>query len=239
MFYVIFGTDTKKSRSKLKGLLALAKKKRPEAELFRLTSENFSLGALEELLVSRGLFEEKYTTVLDMVFENKEHKSDVLSRIKEMKESSQIFLILEGVLDAETKKKLEKYAEKMEEHTLVKEEKKDTQIFALTDYIAGRRAKEAWRLYTKLLSTGYAAEEIHGLIFWQVKNILLSYKGGQKETGLAPFVYSKAKTAQKFFAETELRTHLRTLLEMTHAVRTGRGELSIMLEKWIIGLSHS
>ncbi len=236
MFYVIFGTDTKKSRAKLKGLLALAKKKRPEAELFRLTSENFSAGTLEELLVSWGLFEEKYTTVLDMVFENKEYKSDVLSRAKEMAESSQIFLILEGALDAEAKKKLEKYAEKMEEHTLVKEEKKDNEIFKLTDYIAARRGRDAWKLYTKLLSIGTAPEEIHGLVFWQIKNILLSYKGGQKETGLAPFVYSKAKAAQRFFSEPELHRHLEQLLLMTHAVRAGRGDLPVMLEKWILGL---
>ena len=82
---------------------------------------------------------------------------------------------------------------------------------------------------------GVGLEEIHGIFFWQVKNMLLaSLEGSQKETGLSPFVYKNALKGARNYKTEELKNMSSELVDMTHKVRTGKGELGVMLEKWVL-----
>ncbi len=237
MIYLIHGTDTHKSRKKLHELLEQAKKKRPEAELFKITTENWDENRFEELLVSQGLFEQKYTVVLDNLFEKKDYKNYVLNKITEMSQSDQIFLILESGVDATTLKKLEKNAKQVQEFKLTESKKTDSKIFSITNGLVEKDKKNLWVDYISFLSKGVGPEEIHGIFFWQVKNMLLaSLAGSQKETGLAPFPYKNALSGSRKYKTEELREMSLGLVDMTHQVRTGKGELPILLEKWILSL---
>ncbi|HEY0221136.1 MAG TPA: hypothetical protein VGC58_02845, partial [Candidatus Paceibacterota bacterium] len=233
MFYVVYGKDTIKSRKKLHELLQLAKKKRPEAEVFKLTTENWSEGQLDELLVSRGLFEQKYTTVLDGLFENKEIKNFIIDRLPEMKESEQIFLCLERDIDATSLKKIEKYAEKVQEFTKTDNTKPDFNIFSVASGLVERDRKRLWVSYLEALEKGSAPEEIHGIFFWQIKNMILASRcSSQSETGLSPFVYKNALSGSRKYKTEELLEKSSSLVEMTHKVRSGKGDMDTMLEKW-------
>ena len=237
MFYFLYGTDTHKARQKLHELLDLAKKKRPEAELFKITTENWTENQFEELLVSQGLFEQKYTVVLDNVFENKESKSFILERLEKMQNSEQIFLILEGSVDSATLKKIESYAEKVQVFTKPEKQKESPKVFTITNNLLRKDKKGLWISYIDLITTGIPAEEIHGVLFWQVKNMILASRAqSQIETGLAPFPYKNALTGARNFKESELGEMSSALVNMTHRVRQGDGELAIMLEKWILSL---
>lgn len=237
MLYLIYGTDTHKSREKLHELLGLAKRKRPNAELYRLTSENWAENIFEELLVSQGLFEQKYTVVLDHVFEVKEAKEFVVSKLEEIKNSDQIFLCLEGSIDSASLKKIEKYAEKSQEFAKKEVEKISSQIFSVVDGIRERDRKKLWVSYLTKLEEGYASEEIHGIFFWQVKNMILASRAKDSiETGLSPFVYKTALSGSRKYTLEELQKMSNDLVLMTHKVRTGRGELDTMLEKWVLVL---
>lgn len=237
MFYFLYGSDTHKSREKLHDLLDLAKKKRPEAEVFKINTENWSDGQFDELLVSQGLFSQKYTTVLDNVFENKEIKSYVLERLKEMKESEQIFLLLESSVDATSLKKIEKYAEKVQEFEKKAEVKKDINIFAIGDGLINKDKKKLWVKFIDLISNGIPVEEIHGILFWQVKNMLIASKAkSAQDSGLSPFVFKNALTGSRNYRTEELVKMSGDLVDMTHRVRSGEGDLEIMAEKWILSL---
>ncbi len=239
MLYVIYGTDTHKARKKLHDLLDLAKKKRPDAELFKITTENWSEAQLDELLVSRGLFEQKYTVVLDNVFEKKDAKAFVLDRLEGIKNSEQIFLILESSVDAASLKKLEKFSEKVQEFDLPESvnKKGSLNIFSITNGLLERDKKKLWISYVDLLGRGAVAEEIHGILFWQLKNMLLaSQANSASETGLSPFVYKNALTGSRKYKNEELRKMSTDLVDMTHRVRRGKGELEVMVEKWVLEL---
>lgn len=240
MFYFLYGTDTFKSREKLHELLKLAEKKRPDAEVFKITSENWSDAQFDELLVSQGLFNQKYTTVLDNVFENKEVKEYVLDRLKEMKESEQIFLLLEGKVDSASLKKIEKYSEKVQVFDPPagrQERKENPNIFSVADGLVAKDKKKLWISYLDLLNKGGVAEEIHGVFFWQVKNMILASRAKSSgETGLSPFVYKNALSGSRNYKTEELQKMSGDLVEMTHKVRSGEGELEVMLEKWMLGL---
>ena len=54
---------------------------------------------IDELLISQGLFEQKYIVDLDKLFEKKEIKEYVLDKLEAMKEAFHPFLILEGKID--------------------------------------------------------------------------------------------------------------------------------------------
>lgn len=216
MLYFLYGTDTHKARKKLHELLDSAQKKRPGAELFKITTENWSEGKLEELLVSRGLFEEKYTVVLDNLFEKKDIKEFILSKLKALADSDQVFLHLEGKVDATTLKKVEKSAKQAQEFKKAESKKREIDIFSITDKLAEKNKKNLWISYIDLLSRGAGAEEIHGVLFWKVKTMILN--------------------GTRTYTKEELRRMLEMLVDMTHRVRQGEGEIHIMLEKWVLSL---
>lgn len=237
MLYLIYGTDTHKARKKLHDLLDLAKKKRPEAELFKITTENFSETQLDELLVSQGLFEQKYTTVLDNVFEKKDFKEYVLSKVEEMASSEQIFLMLEGTVDASSLKKITKHAKQVQDFTKVESKKPTINIFAVTDGLVQKDKKKLWTSYVDFTQKGIPPEEIHGILFWQVKNMILASRAKDaKDSGLSPYAYKNALSGGRNYKTEELLGMSSSLVNMTHRVRQGEGDLNVMLERWVLEL---
>lgn len=237
MLYVIYGTDTHRTRKKLHDLLEIASKKRPDAELFKLTTENWDESRFDELLISQGLFEQKYTIVLDNLFEKKDVKNYVLERLDRIAESEQIFIMLEASIDAASLKKIEKIAKQVQEFTKVETKKPAFNIFSITNGLLQKDKKNLWIDYIELLDKGAVAEEIHGIFFWQIKSMILVTKSdSQKETGLSPFVYKNALTGSRKYKTEELQKLSSQLVDMTHRVRNGEGELEIMLEKWVLQL---
>lgn len=235
MLYLIHGTDTHKARKKLHELLNSAQKKRPGAELFKITSENWSEAQFDELLVSQGLFENRYTVVLDNLFEKKDIKNYVLEKLNSLADSEQIFLILEGKIDVPSLKKIEKVAKQTQEFVRVESRKEAYNIFSITDGLLQKDKRNLWVSYIDFISKGALAEEIHGIFFWQVKNMILANRAkSQSETGLSPFVYKNALGGAKKYKTEELLEMSSGLVNMTHKVRQGIGELQIMLEKWIL-----
>nr|MBA3733471.1 hypothetical protein [Patescibacteria group bacterium] len=82
---------------------------------------------------------------------------------------------------------------------------------------------------------GSASEEIHGIFFWQVKNMILASRAkSPNDTGLSPFVYNNALKGARNYKTEELTSMSTELIDMTHRVRSGEGEMEIMLEKWIL-----
>ncbi len=237
MIYFLYGTDTHKARVKLHELLSLAEKKRPGAELFKITTENWSEAQFDELLVSQGLFEQKYTVVLDNLFEEKDIKGYIMERLENLRDSEQIFLVLEGAVDSVSLKKIEKFAKQTQEFVGKEEKKQNLNIFSVTDGLVEKNKKKLWISYINLLHKGGSPEEIHGILFWQVKNMLLStLANNQVDTGLSPFVYKNALTGARKYKTEELKSMSSSLVDMTHRVRQGEGDLEIMLEKWVLNL---
>ena len=78
MIYFLHGTDTKNSRKKMHEILRGLLGKRPNSEVFKITSENWSSEQFDELLQAQGLFEKKYIIELDFLLGKKEIKEIIL-----------------------------------------------------------------------------------------------------------------------------------------------------------------
>ncbi|MFA5888883.1 MAG: hypothetical protein WCW47_02775 [Candidatus Paceibacterota bacterium] len=235
MIYFLHGTDTHKSRKKMHEVLQSLSAKRPNSEIFKITTENWSEGQFNELLESQGLFDKKYIVVLDSLFSNKEAKEIVAGGLKKMQEAEHWFLILDGKIDSATVKKVEKASYKSQEFSEKEVKKESPIIFSITDKLLNRDKKKLWISFTDLLSQGIPVEEIHGVLFWAMKNMIIAGKvSSQKESGLAPFSYSKALSGSRNYKSEELQKMSSDLIEMTHRVRQGEGDLEVMMEKWIL-----
>jgi len=241
MIYLLYGNDTHTSRKKLHTLLDGLSKKRPDAEYFHINSENILEFSVNELISSQGLFEQKYIVVLDNLFDDKakenNRKDELLKSLKEMQGAEHIFIFLEGKLDKKTITRFEKYAEKIHEFSIEENKNERFNTFSLTDALGKRDKKSLWTLYQKAKAENIANEEIHGILFWQVKSMLLTLgSSNAKEAGLNPFVFSKSKGFLRNYSNKEVQGLSQRLITLSHDARRGIHEFDVALERFILAL---
>ena len=80
------------------------------------------------------MFGKARVVVFDSILggENEEMRMKLFDSLEELRDAKEYFYILEGALDAVTRKQVEKYAEKSEKFDAAKKEK-DNSIFALAN----------------------------------------------------------------------------------------------------------
>lgn len=225
------------ARSKLNGLIEKLLSRKPDAMLIRIDDESFDeenfLGTIE----SQGLFEAHSIVVLDKVFQNSDGKSVILDSLKELKKSENVFIILEEKLDKKTVTRIEKQSEKVQEFTSVEKKKESFNIFALTDALGDRNRKNLWVLYQKGKMQNISDEEMHGILFWAVKSMMLAQASvNAKEAGLNPFVFSKNKRYADNYSEKELQTMSSSLVNLYHNARRGKETLDVAFERFILSV---
>jgi DNA polymerase III delta subunit len=242
MIYLLYGRDGDKARKKLHELVESLLKKKPDASHVRMNDETFSEQELESLLGSMGLFSNKAIIELDNIFRNKDSKQIILEKLKEIASSENIFVFLEGELNKTDLTKFEKNAQKVQEfkqteraHFKEVSKEKDFNIFSLTDALGKKDKKQLWVLFQKATMKNISPEEIHGILFWQIKALLLATESqSAKEAGLNPFVFQKSQGFARNFSLPELRAISSKLVELYHQARRGIIEFETGLERFIL-----
>lgn len=235
MLYVIYGTDTQKARKKLTDLLDAFQKKRQDAPLIRINQENWSEAALDEALSSAGLFAPKNVIVFDSLLTKADTAESLMSRLNEIAASEHVCIIIEEKIKAPELKKLESKAEKVQETNFSKDASQDKKqfprTFAFADALAIRDKKKSWSIFQSLLADSLAAEEIHGVIWWQFKSIKLAATSkSAKEAGLNPFVYGKCQGFSRQWTPDDLDEYLLRLVSMYHNAHRGENDFMSELE---------
>jgi DNA polymerase III delta subunit len=237
VIYLLHGSDSEKSRAKLRELIAGLLKKKPDASHLKITEETFNPAQLDELAGGLGLFESRVIVELDHVLAKE--ADTIIEHLPAFAESGNIFVFLEGELNKATLKKFEKSAEKIQEFAVKKSdepaERRDFNIFSLTDAFGRRDRKQLWVLYNKAKMKDISDEEIHGIIFWQIKSMILaSSSRSAAESGLKPFVYQKSLGFVRNFQAGELEKTSSRLVSLYHDARRGITDFSIALEQFIL-----
>ncbi len=250
MLSLFYGTDRDSARAKMKATLLGAQKKRPDAEVFKIDAANFSAGELDAFAGGAGLFEKKYIVCVDGVCERKEFLETIIERLPALQETENLFLFLEGKIDAKSLEKFKKHSYKVEEFKPLSDAGrkfgtgpsesfalKDFNIFALTDMLGKRDKKNLWVLYRKAVELEIASEEIAGVLFWQIKSMLIASGASTAgEAGLNPFVFSKSKSYAKNFKEGELAEKSSEMVSLYHDAHRGIHEFEIALERFVLAL---
>lgn len=174
MLYFLYGTDTDKARAKAAELVAGSQKKRPEAELFRLDLDNWNTTKLDEFSGSQGLFERKFIVFANGLFENKEVKAELLEKLSELAQSENLFIFLERALDKAALLAVTKVAQKVQAFEKTETKKEGPfNLFSLANTLRARDRKGLWVLYQKALRNEASPEALSGILFWQIKDLLL------------------------------------------------------------------
>lgn len=240
MLYFFCGTDTDTARSKMNAVLEALVAKKPDASVIRVRADAFDPGMLPAYIGGQGLFESKQIVVLDHVCADAEIKHAVLEARKEMAASPNLFFVLEGNLDKATAEKFKRAAEKFEisgELGRTKKEPPSFNTFALSDALGARDRKGLWVLLQEGKRHHVSDEEMHGVLFWQAKSMLLAAQAHSTESsGLNPFVFRKAKGFLENYAVDELQHMLRQLTALPHEARRGRFELASALERFVLSI---
>lgn len=239
MLYFLYGSDKDKARQKSADLVIALQKKKPDASLFKLTDENFEEGSLDEYIGGQGLFENKYIVLADGLMDDKGRREMLAKRLGDIKESQNIFIFREGEIDKATKTKVEKHAEKVQEFTIEEKKKQldEFKIFTLTDALGRKDRKGLWMLYREAKQEDVEDEQIHGILFWQIKNMILATEcKSAKEAGINPFVFSKAQGFARNFPLGELKKKSSELISLYHDARRGVHDFDSAMERWILGI---
>ena len=235
MIFLIHGSDFEKTRGKARELIADLQKRKPNAEVFRLEDEMVSAGKLDELSGGQGLFERKYIVFADNVFRSEEAKEIVLGKLKELAESENIFIFLEDELGKPDLKELTKFAEKDQQFSGATNKEKPFNVFSLTETFGRRDKRGLWILYQKALTEGLVPEEIHGILFWQVKAILAAVLAkSAEEAGFKPFVFQKSRGFAKNYSLAELKKLSSKMVAVYHNSRRIGPDLDVALERLIL-----
>lgn len=228
--------------AKCRKLIAALQTKRPDAANIVIDADNWDIGILQNNIGGQGLFSNKSIVFLDRVMANDEAEESLPKFLEEMSQSENIFICLEGKLNAEQKKAFVKYAEKVvaSEDVVSKPKGDVSNIFALADALGERNALRAWSIFRENMDNGAEAEGVAGTIFWQVKAMILAQGAkSAKEAGLNPFVYGKASRFARNYSVEELSLMARQIILAYHEGHRGNVDLEFGIERMLLSISRN
>lgn len=239
MLYVFHGTDIKESGEKARTLVNSLRTKRADAAFEKLDGDSWDPAILESHFGGQGLFSNKYIVFLDRVTENSDAKETLPGFIQVMQGSDNIFIILEGKLNAELKKAVTSHAEKaIESEPKVKKNffaDGGGNVFAMADALGSRDAMKAWSIYREVIDAGTEPENILGTLFWQAKSMVLAADSSSAaESGLSPFVFTKAKRGASNYSKEELNKLTLDLINLYHDGHRGKRNLELATESLLL-----
>jgi len=242
MIYLFYGNFAE-AHEKAGKLLSSLREKRKEASVVKLEEDMYNTGTWEELIFSQGLFVEKILVYGTKLSENKEHKAFIEKHIKEIAESKNIFIFMEEEISKGMLSLFKKHAEKIVEISSEKnEQKREYNLFQFTDACGERDKKKAFYELEKAFLNTVPADEIHPLLFWQFKTILVVKTMEKKseaeadKAGIKGFSYRKALSFEKNFSVKELKEKIGKLTDLFHNARFQKEDFELGLVQFVLGL---
>ncbi len=230
MLHVFFGNNTSEVRQN--ALSCAHSFEESDNQITHIMSDTYGIGSLPDLSQSVSLFLHSQVFILDMLSERSEAYEDMLTNLELLEKSEHNFILIEGGVTAAVKKKFSAHGA-CHESIALKEESFNT--FSLTDALLLRDKKTLWLRLMEAMRAGVPAEEIIGVLFWQIKILRLVGKTkSAEEAGQKPFVYDKAKRALSKFKDGELEKLSRELIILYHEGHMGKADINLALEKWVL-----
>jgi DNA polymerase III delta subunit len=198
-----------------------------------IDDSSYEPGQLSNALGANSLFGGEQCFVLDTPSGEEVFFTEVLASLKEMAESQNTFIVLEGGLLADPKKKYAKHANEIAEFSLDKVERFNA--FGLAEALAKKDKKNLWVLLSQARANNLRDEEIVGMLWWQLKSLRLAkLTRTAEEAGMKSFPYDKAKRALSGFKDGEVEALSRSLLELYHDGHQGLRDMDLALEEWVL-----
>lgn len=197
-------------------LLARAEKEAHtrNATIQRIEEGPHAIGFIQHACDGSTLFGDRFVYSIDSVCIDSAAQSALIAMLPALARSENTFFLFEEKPDAELKKHLKKHAGEFESFDI--EKARDVgSAFAVANAFGRRDKKSAWISYMRAIAVGAAPEALHGMLFWKVKQSLLSKQRGA-------------------FSERELCDMAGELSALPHEARRQGVELEYALELFML-----
>jgi hypothetical protein len=233
MLQVFYGTDQIKVRQRaheaIDAVLPVG------AECLRIEAEAYLPGQLLALGSSVSLFTPSEVYLVESPSTDSVFQEEFMAALSVLGESVHTFIVVEGEILADPKKKITKHASMIEEYKRVATTKFNP--FVMADALALRDKRNLWLLYQEAKQNNLSAEEIIGTFWWQLKSIrLAALTRTPEEAGMKDYPYKKAKSALRTFPLELVEQKSRQLITLYHEGHRGKRDLDIALEEWVLTL---
>ena len=179
MLYLFSGDDTKNKHLNYEKFIKSA----PVAvEIFSINRNNFDRMQIENFYSGSSLFSKKFIVIFSNIFEYQENRDFVLEKLKLMEESDNSFLFLEGKLNKpilDVFKKIVSKSLQLNIFELPKEKKEKYDNFLVANAFINKDKLNTWIYFRQAMDVGVGMEEIIGVLFWKVKDMLLKKNFGK------------------------------------------------------------
>lgn len=194
---------------------------------------NYAPGSVSTSVGAASLFGGVECFLIDTPSSDSEFHEEVLASLADMATSPNVFVVLEGQLLADAKKKYAKYAERVEEFAATKPEQFN--VFQIAEALAKKDKKQMWILLQEAKALGIRDEETVGILWWQLKSLRLAKQTrSAEEAGMKDYPYKKASQSLRNFKDGEVEVLSRSLLELYHHAHQGKREMDVALEEWVL-----
>jgi DNA polymerase III delta subunit len=194
---------------------------------------SFAIGQIASSIGAASLFGGAECFLLDTPSSDEDFETEVIGSLAEIAASENVFIVLEGQLLAEAKKKYAKHATTVEEYAAEKEERFN--VFQIAEAFAKKDKKQMWVLLQQARALGIRDEETIGILWWQLKSLRLAkVTRSAEEAGMKDYPYKKASQSLRNFKDGEVEALSRSLLELYHEGHQGKREMEVALEQWVL-----
>jgi len=170
MIYLFSGDDTKKKLAGYEKFIGTIPK---NVGTFFIDRNNFDLLQIESLYSGSNLFTPLSMAIFKNVFEHEETRNFILEKMKFMGESINSFVFLDGKLNKPILNAFKKSKAEINIFELPKEKKERFDNFMIANAFANKDKLNTWIYFRQSIERGVAMEEIVGILFWKIKDMIL------------------------------------------------------------------
>ncbi|MEI7810006.1 MAG: hypothetical protein WCI41_00390 [bacterium] len=170
MIYLFSGDDAKNKRASYEKFL---KSVQNGLEIFSINKNDFNQIQVESFFSGSGLFFDKCIIVFSNIFESENIQDFVLEKLEFMSSSQNIFIFLEGKLNKPILDAFRKARAELDIFELPKEKLEKFNNFLLANAFGQRDKLNLWIYFRQAIDAGVGMEELIGVLFWKVKDMLL------------------------------------------------------------------
>ena len=235
MLIVFYGANEIKVREALATQLDSLREVDPAIVTVRVEADTYSRGEIANLVGATSLFGEKYVYVLDNPLQAEDFWAEVETLASDLASSKQTFILVEKSLLAGPKKILISNATSITEYK--SEAGEAFNPFLMADAFLRKDKRALWLLLREAKKNDLPAEEIIGVLWWQIKTLRLAIlTQSASEAGVKDFPYNKAKKAINNFKPGEVEALALSLLTLYHQGHAGERDIDLALESWALRL---
>ncbi|MCC7160678.1 hypothetical protein IT399_03090 [Candidatus Nomurabacteria bacterium] len=170
MIYLFSGDDAK---NKIINYEKFIKTLPSEIEILSINRNNFDRMQVQSLYSGSGLFFAKSAIIFSGVFDYEETREFVLEKLSLMGESENLFIFLESKLNKPILDAFKKARAEVNIFELPKEKKEKFDNFLVANAFANKDKLNTWIYFRQAMDVGVGMEEIIGVLFWKIKDMIL------------------------------------------------------------------